>query len=436
MSQDTGRRSHLVDVRPLTQSPAFARLWVGTLLGGLGSQLTITAVMLHMYALTSSTFAVSMIAVAGLVPMVVAGLYGGMLADHFDRRAVALTAATIGWLSTLLLAVLAWTGHIDTWWLYGLSIVNSAASTVAGATKAAMTPKLVGSHLIAAAAALTGITSGVMVLVGPAVGGVLVALFGYPITYTIDAVLTLSLFLGLATLPRLRPEGQTDRPGMRSVLDGLAFLKVAPNIRMQFILDVVAMTFGHPIALFPAIGVLLLGGGEVTSGVLMAAIAAGVLVSSLFSGRIGTVRRQGVGIARAIQAFGLATALFGLVLLAAARGWSPAGRVSADHPDILLIVLACICLAFTGAADNISSIFRQTMLQAAVPDAVRGRLQGIFMVVVAGGPRIGALYTGTLAAVALWVPPLVGGVLIIAIVATILRFAHRFRDYDAEHPSP
>ncbi|MFL0411911.1 MFS transporter [Microbacterium paludicola] len=436
MSEITTRRSHFVDLRPLRESPAFARLWVGTLLGGLGSQLTITAVMLHMYALTGSTFAVSMIAVAGLVPMIVAGLYGGMLADHFDRRLVALTAATIGWTSTLLLAVLAWTGHIDVWWLYGLSIVNSAASTVAGATKMAMTPKLVGTHLIAAAAALTGITSGVMVLVGPAIGGVLVALFSYPITYTIDAVLTLSLFLGLATLPRLRPEGQTERPGLRSIADGLAFLKVAPNIRMQFILDVVAMTFGHPIALFPAIGVVLLGGGEVTSGLLMAAIAAGVLVSSLFSGRIGTVRRQGVGIARAIQAFGLATGLFGLVLLAAALGWSGAGRIDEAHPDILLIVLACVCLAFTGAADNISSIFRQTMLQAAVPDAVRGRLQGIFMVVVAGGPRIGALYTGILAGIALWVPPLVGGVVIIAIVATILRFAHGFRAYDAEHPTP
>ncbi|WP_203135751.1 MFS transporter [Microbacterium sp. JZ31] len=429
-------RSHFVDIRPLTESPAFARLWVGTLLGGLGSQLTITAVMLHMYALTGSTFAVSMIAVAGLVPMIVAGLYGGMLADHFDRRLVALTAATIGWTSTVLLAVLAWTGHIDAPWLYVLSIVNSAASTVAGATKAAMTPKLVGTHLIAAAAALTGITSGVMVLVGPAVGGVLVALFGYPITYTIDAVLTLSLFLGLATLPHLRPEGQTDRPGLRSVLDGLAFLKIAPNIRMQFILDVVAMTFGHPIALFPAIGVVLLGGGEVTSGLLMAAIAAGVLVSSLFSGRIGTVRRQGVGIARAIQAFGLATGLFGLVLLAAALGLSDAGTVDADHPDVLLIALACVCLALTGAADNISSIFRQTMLQAAVPDAVRGRLQGIFMVVVAGGPRIGALYTGLLSGIALWFPPLAGGIAIVAIVAVILRFATRFRAYDAENPTP
>ncbi|WP_345752892.1 MFS transporter [Microbacterium rhizophilus] len=429
-------RGHLIDLRPLTESPAFARLWVGTLLGGLGAQLTVTAVMLHMFALTHDTFAVSMIAVAGLVPMVVAGLYGGMLADHFDRRLVALIAATIGWSATVLLAVLAWTGHVNEWWLYGLSIVNSSASTVAGATKAAMTPKLVGRHLIPAAAALTGITTGVMVMAGPALGGVLVAAFSYPITYTIDAILTLSLFLGLATLPPLAPEGQTDRPGLKSIVDGLAFLKIAPNIRMQFILDVIAMTFGQPIALFPALGVLLLGGGEVTSGILMAAIAVGVLVSSLFSGRVGSVRRQGVGIARAIQAFGLATALFGLVLLAAAAGWTPAGRVDAAHPDILLIVLACACLALTGAADNISAIFRQTMLQSAVPDAVRGRLQGIFMVVVAGGPRIGAFFTGTLSAIALWFPPLAGGVAIIVIVGVVLRFATRFRAYDAEHPVP
>jgi MFS family permease len=436
VSETTTRRSHFVDLRPLRESPAFARLWVGTLLGGLGGQLTITAVMLHMYALTGSTFAVAMIAVAGLVPMIVAGLYGGMLADHFDRRLVALVAASIGWTATLALAILAWTGLVNEWWLYALSIINSCATTVAGATKMAMTPKLVGTHLIAAAAALTGITGGIMVMAGPALGGILVAAFSYPITYTIDVVLTLSLFLGLATLPRLAPEGQTDRPGLRSIADGFGFLKVAPNIRMQFILDVIAMTFGQPIALFPALGVLLLGGGEVTSGVLMAAIAVGVFASSLFSGRVGTVRRQGIGIARAIQAFGLATALFGLVLFAAAVGWTPAGRVDETHPDILLIVLACICLALTGAADNISSIFRQTMLQAAVPDAVRGRLQGIFMVVVAGGPRIGAFFTGTLSAVALWFPPLAGGIAIIVIVGVILRFATRFRAYDAEHPVP
>ncbi|GGH46520.1 MFS transporter [Microbacterium album] len=430
--------SHLIDVRPLTESPAFARLWVGTLLSGLGTQLTITAVMLHMYALTGSTFAVSMIAVAGLVPMVIAGLYGGMLADHFDRRTVALVAASFGWLATLLLAVLAWTGGITEWWLYLLSIVNSCASSVASATKAAMTPRLVGKALIPAAAALTGITTGVMVMVGPAAGGILVAFLGYPITYTIDVVLMLSLFLGLATLPRLVPDGQTTRPGLRSVIDGLAFLRVAPNIRMQFILDIIAMTFGHPIALFPAIGALLLGGGEVTAGVLMAAIAAGVLISSLFSGRIGSVRRQGVGIARAIQAFGIATGLFGLVLLAAAFGaFAPAGGPDETSPNLVLIVLACVCLALTGATDNVSAIFRQTMLQSAVPDAVRGRLQGVFMVVVAGGPRIGALYAGTIATLTtLWLPPLLGGMLIVAIVGTVLRFAVGFRAYDAENPRP
>ena len=428
------RRGHLIDVRPLTQSPAFARLWLGTLLGGLGGQLTITAVMLHMFALTGSTFAVSMIAFAGLVPMIVAGLYGGMLADHFDRRAVALTAAVIGWSATVALAVLAWTGLVNEWWLYALSILSSAATTVASATKMAMTPTLVGKDLIAPAAALQGITGGIMVMAGPALGGILVAAFDYPLTYTIDVILTLSLFLGLATLPKLPPEGQTEQPGLRSILDGFGFLKTAPNIRMQFLLDIIAMTFGQPIALFPALGVVLLGGGEVTSGILMASIAVGVFVSSLFSGRVVTVRRQGLGIARAIQAFGLATGLFGLVLMGAAFGWS--GHASETRPDIPMIVLACIALALTGATDNVSSIFRQTMLQAAVPDAVRGRLQGIFMVVVAGGPRIGALVTGVLSGIALWVPPLAGGIAIIVIVAVILRFATRFRAYDALEPQP
>jgi MFS family permease len=434
-----------LDIRPLTRHPAFARLWIGSTLGGLGGQLTLTAVMLHMYQLTGSTFAVAMIAVAGLLPMIAAGLYGGMLADFFDRRIVALAAATITWLSTALLAVLAWTGHVDAWWLYGLSIVNSSANSIVSATKMAITPRLVGRDLIAAAAALNGVTVGIMVMAGPALGGVLVALFGYPITYTLDVVLMLSLFLGLWTLPRLRPEGETVRPGLRSLADGLRFLKRAPNIRMQFLLDIVAMTFGHPVALFPAIGAILLGGGEITTGLLVAAIAAGALFSSLFSGRVSGYRWHGLGIARAIQAFGVATALFGLVLTGAAAGWLAPERVDAAHPNIPLIVLAMACLAITGAADNISSIFRQTMLQSAVPDAVRGRLQGVFIVVVTGGPRLGALYAGSLATASTawsgseataWLPPLLGGALIVAIVAVAMRLTPRLRRYDAEDPQP
>lgn len=431
------RRDHFIDLRPLTTSPPFARLWIGSTLSGLGGQLTAVAVMLHVYDLTQDTFAVAMIAVAGLLPMIVAGLYGGMLADAFDRRIVALLAATVTFAATTALAVLAW-AHVETvWWLYVLSVVISAANSIVMATKEAITPRLLPRDLLPAAAALHGITVGIMVTAGPALAGVLVAFTGYAWTYTIDVVLMLSLFLGLWTLPSIRPEGELVRPGLEALRDGWQFLKRASNIRLQYILDITAMTFGQPIALFPAIGALLLGGGPITTGALTAAFAIGAFFSSLFSGPIGRVRQQGLGIERAIQVYGGSIAGFGLVLLAAAFGVFAPETVDATHANLALIVIASLFLVVAGGADNVSAIYRSTMMQAAVPDAIRGRLQGIFVVVVTGGPRIGALYAGALAAVTtLWFPPLLGGFAIIGLVALLVRRSPRFREYDAEHPVP
>ncbi len=433
----TARRSAFIDLRPLTTSPAFARLWIGSTLAGLGGQLTVVAVMLHVFELTQSTFAVSMIAVAGLLPMILAGLYGGMLADAFDRRTVALLAAVVTFVSTALLAVLAWTGLETVGWLFVLSVVNSAANSIVMATKSAITPRLIPRELLPAAAALQGVTVGIMVMAGPALAGVLVAVAGYAWTYSLDVLLMTSLFLGLWSLPRLRPEGEVVRPGLESLRDGARFLRRAPNIRLQYILDITAMTFGQPVTLFPAIGAVLLGGGAITTGVLTAAVAAGAFLSSLFSGPIGRVRRQGLGIERAIQVYGLSIGLFGLVLVAASLGWLRPDVVDETHAAVALIVLAAVTLAISGAADNVSAIYRSTMMQAAVPDAMRGRLQGIFIVVVAGGPRVGALYAGILATLtALWVPPLFGGILILALVGTLVRFSPRFRQYDALDPQP
>lgn len=431
------RRDHFLDLRPFTTSPAFARMWIGSTLAGLGGQLTIVAIMLHMYELTGSTFAVAMIAVAGLVPMILAGLYGGMLADAFDRRTVALIAAAVTFASTILLAVLAW-GQLETvWWLYVLSIVNSAANSIVMAARQAIVPRLLPRELLPAASALGGITVGIMVMAGPALAGVLVALVGYAWTYTLDVVLMTSLFLGLWALPRLLPEGEVVRPGLESLKDGVRFLRRATNIRLQFILDIVAMTFGQPLALFPAIGAVLLGGGPITTGILTASVAAGAFLSSLFSGPVGRVRHQGLGIERAIMVYGGAIVALGLVLGAAALGWFSPEVVDETSPNLALIVLACATLAVAGAADNISSIFRNTMVQAAAPDSIRGRLQGIFIVVVTGGPRLGALYAGTLATItALWVPPLLGGFVILGLVAFLVRLSPRFRAYDADHPEP
>lgn len=429
----TGTPGHFIDLRPLRESPAFARMWIGSTLSGIGGQLTIVTVMLHVFALTGSTFAVSMIAVAGLVPMILAGLYGGMLADAFDRRRVALIAASVTFLSTGVLAILTWSGGETIWWLYALSMLTAAANSVGMATRTAIVPRLIPRDLLAPASALNGVAFGVTVMAGPALAGLLVALTGYGWTYTIDVVLMLSMFLGLWTLPPLRPEGTVVRPGLASLVDGWRFLRRAGNIRAQYVMDIIAMTFGQPLVLFPALGTVLLGGGALTTGLLTAAVAVGTFASSLLSGRVVQYRWHGRGIARAVQAYGAAILLFGLTLLVAVGG-PPASETS---PNVALIVVACVALALSGAADNISSIYRNTMMQAAVPDAMRGRLQGVFIVVVTGGPRLGALYAGALATVtALWFPPILGGMLVIALVAVLARRTPRFRTYDAENPEP
>jgi MFS family permease len=406
-------------------------MWIGSTLAGIGGQLTAVTVMLHVFELTGSTFAVSMIAVAGLVPMILAGLYGGMLADAFDRRRVALISATVAFIATALLATLTWTHTETIWWLYGLSMTIAAANSVGMATRTAIVPRLIHLDHLAAASALNGVAFGLTVMVGPAVAGLLVALTGFGWTYTIDVILMLSMFLGLWTLPALLPEGTIVRPGLASLVDGWRFLRRAGNIRMQYLMDITAMTFGQPLALFPALGTVILGGGAFTTGILTAAVAVGTFACSLFSGRIVHYRWHGLGISRAVQAYGVAIALFGAVLLIGTL-LPPA---SEQVPHVALIVAACIALALSGAADNVSSIYRNTMMQASVPDTMRGRLQGVFIIVVAGGPRVGALYAGALAtATSLWFPPLLGGFLVIGIVATLARLSPRFRAYDALSP--
>lgn len=424
--------SAILDLRPFRASSAFAKLWIGSTLAGLGGQLTIVTVMLHVFELTGSTLAVSMVAVAGLVPMIIAGLYGGMLADAFDRRRVALLAAVVTFASTALLATLTWADLENIGWLYLLSVINSAANSVGMATRTAIVPRLIPAELLAAASALNGITQGVMVMVGPALAGVLVALTGYGLTYSIDVMLMLAMFMGLWSLPALRPEGEIVRPGIASLVDGWRYLRRSANIRTQYLMDITAMTFGNPLTLFPALGTVLLGGGAITTGALTASVAAGTFLSSVFSGRVARYRWHGRGIARAIQVYGGAITLFGAVLLV---GTFVPGA-DEQTPHLALIAAACLALAVSGGADNVSSIYRNTMMQAAVPDAMRGRLQGIFIVVVAGGPRLGALYAGALASLtALWFPPLLGGLVVIVLITVLLRRVPRFREYDAMAPT-
>ncbi|WP_168625861.1 MFS transporter [Cryobacterium sp. BB307] len=427
-----GRRKHFIDLSPLRSSPAFAKLWLGSSIAGIGNQMTIVAVGLHVYDLTASTTAVAMVGGVALVPMILAGLFGGVLADSFDRRLVALVSAILAWVSIASIAAMTWLGFDQLVLLYLLTALNAVASTVIGTSRQAILPRLLPPNLLPAASALQGMGFGLAVTVGPALAGVLVAVAGFAWTYTMDVLLFTAAFMGIIALPRILPEGDRERPGLKSLLSGLAFLRRAPNIRSSFVADIIAMTFGRPHALFPAVGALLLGGGAVTVGVLTAAVAVGTLVSSVFSGRVGTVRRHGLAIGWGVIAYGCSILAFGVVLVLA--GFDPA---TDGAPHWVAIVAAALTLVCAGAADNVSMIFRTTMLQVAVPDAMRGRLQGVFMVVVAGGPRVGDIYIGIAAAAgALWFPPVLGGILIVSLVALLLRFQPSFRSYDALSPTP
>jgi len=399
--------------------------------------MTIVAVGLHLYDITGSTFAVAMVGTIALLPMILAGLYGGMLADAFDRRAVALGSAIVAWLSTAGIALVAWFEVEQLWPFYLLTTANSIAATIIGTSRAAITPRLVPRELLPAASALTGVSMGIMVTVGPALAGVLVATVGFGWTYTIDVIMFTAAFMGILTLPSIRPEAGAHPPGLKSVMQGVSFLKRAPNIRMSFIVDIVAMTFGRPHALFPAVAALVIGGGAVTVGILTAAGAVGTLLCSLFSGRIGTVRRHGVAIGWSIAVYGVFVAGFGGVLAVLVLGGFDRATESIAGANVVALVLAAVMMAGTGASDNVSAIFRSTMMQTAVPDNMRGRLQGIFTVVVTGGPRLGDLYVGAISLVAgLWFPPLLGGLLIVALIALCMRATPSFRAYDALHPVP
>ncbi|MBK0418933.1 MFS transporter [Leucobacter sp. CSA1] len=427
-------RGLFVDLAPLRTSPEFARLWAGSSVAQIGAQLTIVAVGLHIYELTRSTFAVSLVALWALGPMIVAGLVGGVLVDSFDRRRVALLTAIVAWTSIGTMTLIAFLGVSTTWPYYLLAAVNAASATIIGAARGAILPRLLSPQLLPAAAALNGITMGLAVTVGPALAGLLVAGVGFSWTYLVDAVLFSAAFLGILSLPPMVPAGAARAPVLASIAQSLSFLRRAPNVRATFVFDLIAMTLGTPRVVFPAAGALVLGGEAVTVGILTASFAVGSLLSSLLSGPLGRVRRQGRAVTLAIGAFGIFTALFGVVLLVTGAVVGPGGPDGVVMPAL---VLAGLALAGTGASDNVSAVFRTTILQAAAPDDVRGRMQGLFYVVVAGGPRVGDLVAGAAATlIALWAPALIGGILIAAIMAVLLRTWHGFQRYDALHPVP
>lgn len=434
--REQSRASMLLDTRPFRASRSFTLMWLGALVTGIGNALTSVAVGLHVYALTSSTLAVSMVGVVALLPTLFAGLYGGTIVDRFDRRLVSLASAALAWLSTAGIAALAWTGHETTWSLYALSATNTIGATLVSASRQAIIPNLLDDELLPAAGALNGMSMGLVVTVGPALAGVLVARGGFAWTYTLDLVLFCGSFLGIGALPPMPPEPGAAAGVWQAIGESFAFVRHNPVVAMSFGVDIVAMTFGNLRSLYPALGAVVLGGGAMTAGVLAAAMALGAVVCSLFSGRIVTWRHHGRAVNQAVMLYGALTAGVGLVCLLVGTGAWPGGRGTSTHANPTALAAAMLLLAGMGAADNVSAIFRNTILQQAVPDNIRGRMQGIYIMVVTGGPRLGDLFVGLAALAASWCPPLAGGLAILVVVGIARRLVPRFEHYVVDEVSP
>lgn len=421
----------LLDVRPLRENRRYRRLYVGFTLANIGTQLSNVAVGLQVYDLTHSTAAVGLIGLFALVPLVVMGLYGGTLVDRHDRRVVALAAQGATMAASIAAAVQAWLGSTNVAVLYVIVAVWNGGFAVTNPARAAIYPRILPREQLPAANALSVFAMNSALTVGPLLAGFLVSLTGFRSAYTVDAVLTLAAVAGLTSLGPIPPEplaeGDTRPRGLRAVWDGFVFLGTRPNVRMTFLADIVAMLTAAPRVLFPAAGALFLGGGAQTVGWLYAAVALGGIAAMVVSGPLGAVRRQGLAIIVSIVGWGVGIATFGVALLVSQNG------VPAE--DALALALAAMFAA--GAADAVSAVFRQTILQAATPDHLRGRLQGVFIVVVAGGPRLGDAAAGWAAEhIGEDWTALLGGILCVVTI-TLLGLSQRsFLRYDARHPTP
>lgn len=430
-------RSLLPDLTPLRRSPDYRRLYTGFTLSNVGSQMAVVAIGLQVYDLTRSTAAVGLVGLFALVPLVVMGLYGGALADHHDRRLVGLVASLVACGASVVAAAQAWAGSTSVWLLYAVVMVWNGAFAVSSPARTSIYPRILPPEQLPAANALSVFAMNTAMTAGPLLSGVLVDWGGYRLAYTADALLTLAAVTSLWRLHPVPPDpgahdgagpdGGPQRAGIRSVVDGFAFLRTAPNVRMTFVADIVAMLLAQPRVLFPAAGAVILGGGASTVGALYAAAAVGGILAMLLSGRLGGVRRQGLAILVSVAGWGVGIVGLGVALLGAG-GTLTRGQA---------LVGALAAMAFAGAADSVSAVFRTTILQSAAPDRMRGRLQGVFVVVVAGGPRLGEIAGGGVASrLGEGWTAVVGGLACVVVIALLGVGQRGFVRYDARHPTP
>ncbi|MEU6777661.1 MFS transporter [Nonomuraea angiospora] len=403
-------KRHLVDTRPLG-APEYRRLWLGQAVSHVGVGATVVAVGQQVWELTHSSLYVGLLGMANLIPLIVFGLWGGAVADAVDRRKLLIVGSLIAWTATLLILGQALLGLRNVYLIFGAVALNATGFAITSPTRGAIIPRILEKELVPAANALNSLVFSIGAVAGPMIGAVVLTSGGFAAAYAMDALLfTASLYAALR-LPSLPPLGEVRRPGAGAVLEGLSFIVRSPVLLMSFVVDIIAMVFAMPRALYPELTAERFGGSSLALGLMTSAMAVGSVAGALFSGWVGRVSRQGVALVIVIAVWGLAVAAAGL----ASELW-----------------LVVAFMAVGGVADVISSVWRQSILQLYAPDEMRGRLQGAFMVVVAGGPRLGELRAGATATAlgvsGAWVG---GGLACVVTVLVVGLSVPAFRNYRA-----
>ncbi len=402
-----------VDLTPLRVSKPYRRLWLGTGVSAIGSQITTVAIPFQLYELTHSTLLVGLLAIAAVVPLLTVPLYAGAVADAVDRRRVLLLSDIALVLVSAGLLVNAVLPNPRVWFLFVAEALSTAAYGFQRPARDSLMPRLVGPEHLTAALAVDDVFFSLARVAGPASGGLLIAAIGLAGAYAVDIASFAFSLVAIWLLPALPPAPEAMRASFRAIVDGFRYVRARPALLGTFLVDSNAMFFGMPAALFPAFAEEL-GGGAGTVGFLYAAPYAGALAASVLSGWLPHVRRQGLGVYLAVAVWGIAIALFGL----ANTVW-----------------FALLMLALAGAADYVSAVLRSTILLITTPDHLRGRISGIELTQVASTPALGNLEAGVVASLTSVRFSIVSGGF--ACVAGALLIALAFpalRRYDARHP--
>ncbi|HEX5401908.1 MAG TPA: MFS transporter [Pseudonocardiaceae bacterium] len=364
-----------MDTRPLRESPAFRRLWLGNSLSSVGSQMTSFAVALQVYTLTHSSAAVGAVGLAIAVPSLTLGLFAGSVVDAVDRRKLVLVGTSCAAVVSALFAAQAFVGLDQVWPLYLLVAIQSVLGSLNGPARRTFLPRLLPANRVPAGAALTMFVMHASIVVGPTLAGVVTAAWGLKVCYLIDALSFTAALYGVGRLPRMPPQDDAKRPGLRAVADSLKFIRGNKVLVGALLADMNATVLGMPFALFPAINAEHFGGAAQTLGLITAGPSIGGVIGMALSGRVVHVARQGRAMLIAGSIWGAGIAGFGL----AHNLW-----------------LALLMLAIAGAADSTSVVFRTTMIQLATPDGQRGRVSAAESVVGVGCPQLGNFRAGAI----------------------------------------